>query len=69
VDHGIGAAQHLDRLSEVGQVGAQQWGDLIRRGRHVDVDHLDVVIDQVAHHGASGLAAPSRHHDSHRPSA
>ena len=59
VDDGVGAAQRLDRLSEVRQVGRELRARAVRRGDEVDAEHVVAVLQQVADDGPTGLAAAS----------
>jgi hypothetical protein len=59
------AAQRLERLAEVGEVGGEEQGHRIRRRDEVDVEHLVAVLEQVAHDRAPGLAAASGDDDLH----
>src|SRR5262249_54604761 len=61
----LGAAERLERLAEVGEVGGQERGGILARRDEVDVEDLVPVLEQVAHHGAPGLAAPSGDGDLH----
>ena len=65
MDDGVGAADDVVRLSEIGQVGhdAQAVGAAV--AGQVDVEHVVAALAQVAHHPAPGLAAPAGHDDPH----
>jgi hypothetical protein len=69
--HDLAAAQRLERLPEVRDVGGQQrrvavpGGEGLRGRDEVDVDHVVAVLDEVAHDGATGLPASACDDDPH----
>ena len=65
MDDRIGPGDHVVDLPEVGEVGpdAQAVGTAVMGQVHVE--HVVVVLAQVAHHPAPCLAAAARHDDPH----
>ena len=59
------AAERLERLAVVGEVGGQERRGVLVRRDAVDVEHVVAVLAQVAHDGAAGLAAASGDGDLH----
>jgi hypothetical protein len=64
VHDGLGAAQRLERLAVVGQVGLEHAFEAISLGdRDVGGRHLVTVLGQVPRHRPARLAGRSRHAD------
>jgi len=65
----LGAAQRLERLTVVGQVGGEKRGARGSAGRigrgAIDVEHLVAVGQQLAHDRATDLAASACDDDLH----
>jgi hypothetical protein len=71
VDHRLDARQHLraaqrlERLAEVGEVGGQERGRRVGRRHEIDVEDVMAVYEEVADHRPPRLAAASGDDDPH----
>ena len=67
MDDRLCADQRGHRHAVIGQIDLLERREILRRGTHIDIDHLIFMFQQFADRGGSGLAAATCHDDFFHP--